>query len=680
MSLQNQIFINESTDENNNSENNGETGGEGARKEMRRKGALRKKNEFEVKDHLFISRFFKQPTFCSHCKDFIWGFGKQGLQCKVCCFVVHKRCHQFVTFACPGVDKGPDSDTLNPHKFKVTTYNTPTFCDQCGSLLYGIYHQGLKCQACSMNVHKRCEANAAQLCGLDHTERRGRILVGLSVSFGRLTVEVKEAKNLIPMDNNGLADPYVVVKLSGGTHKKHHQSKTIKSTLNPVWKEKFHIRLKKDDHTHRVVIEVWDWDRISRNDFMGSLSFGVSEINKEKAEGWYKLLSHDEGEYYGVPCPPDLDTLMDIKNKAKKKLREERRKGSLNKSTSEDISCHIVCPRINDFNFLNIIGKGSFGKVILAELKGTDQLYAVKCLKKDVIIQDDVEPVLVEKRVLALNNSPPFLVQLHSCFQTPERLYFVMDYVTGGDLMYRIQEEVKFKEPVAVFYSAEVIVALLYLHDNGILYRDLKLDNVLLDQDGHVKLADFGMCKEGMFDDERTATFCGTPDYIAPEIYKGRLYGKSVDYWTLGVLIYEMLVGLAPFEGDDESELSNSIIESNVILPKFLSKEATSILRGLLMKEAEERLVCGPGEDEKSIKDHIFYRMVNWDRLENRDVQPPFKPHITHPRNCENFDKQFTRAPIRLTPVDLPILEMNMRGDEFNNFSYVNPTFNYSGS
>ncbi|KFV99013.1 Serine/threonine-protein kinase N2, partial [Eurypyga helias] len=243
--------------------------------------------------------------------------------------------------------------------------------------------------------------------------------------------------------------------------------------------------------------------------------------------------------------------------------------------------CRKRTVQLEDFHCIAMLGRGHFGKVLLAQYKATGKLYAIKALKKkDIIRRDEIDSLNCEKRIFEVVNSSdhPFLVNMFACFQTPHHACFVMEYTPGGDLMMRIHEDV-FPERTAQFYAACVVLGLQFLHEKKIVYRDLKLDNLLLDAEGFVKIADFGLCKEGIGFGDRTNTFCGTPEFLAPEVLTDISYTRAVDWWGLGVLIYEMLVGESPFPGDDEEEVFDSIVNDEVRYPRFLSSEALSIIR-----------------------------------------------------------------------------------------------------
>jgi len=324
------------------------------------------------------------------------------------------------------------------------------------------------------------------------------------------------------------------------------------------------------------------------------------------------------------------------------------------------------------FRAISVLGRGHFGKVILCQYKNTGEYFALKALKKgDIIARDEVESLMSELRIFEAANSirHPFLVNLFACFQTPDHVCFVMEYSPGGDLMMHIHSDV-FTETRACFYAACVVLGLQYLHQNNIVYRDLKLDNLLLDNEGYLKIADFGLCKENMGFGDRTSTFCGTPEFLAPEVLTETSYTRAVDWWGLGVLIFEMLVGESPFPGDDEEEVFDSIVNDEVRYPRFLSIESVAIMRRLLRRNAERRL--GSTErDAEDIKKQAFFRSINWEKLLARKVTPPFVPTIGNQEDVSNFDEEFTREMPELTPPRNPRLLARNEQLLFKDFSYM---------
>uniref|UniRef100_A0A5F8HEB8 protein kinase C n=1 Tax=Monodelphis domestica TaxID=13616 RepID=A0A5F8HEB8_MONDO len=335
---------------------------------------------------------------------------------------------------------------------------------------------------------------------------------------------------------------------------------------------------------------------------------------------------------------------------------------------------------LQDFDLIRVIGRGSYAKVLLVRLKKNDQIYAMKVVKKELVHDDeDIDWVQTEKHVFEQASSNPFLVGLHSCFQTTSRLFLVIEYVNGGDLMFHMQRQRKLPEEHARFYAAEICIALNFLHERGIIYRDLKLDNVLLDSEGHIKLTDYGMCKEGLGPGDTTSTFCGTPNYIAPEILRGEEYGFSVDWWALGVLMFEMMAGRSPFDiitdnpdMNTEDYLFQVILEKPIRIPRFLSVKASHVLKGFLNKDPKERLGCQPQTGFSDIMSHTFFRSIDWDLLEKKQALPPFQPQITDDYGLDNFDTQFTSEPVQLTPDDEDVIK-RIDQSEFEGFEYINP-------
>uniref|UniRef100_A0A8C2UD29 protein kinase C n=1 Tax=Coturnix japonica TaxID=93934 RepID=A0A8C2UD29_COTJA len=350
---------------------------------------------------------------------------------------------------------------------------------------------------------------------------------------------------------------------------------------------------------------------------------------------------------------------------------------SLHDSMHEDFSPVPIQNHVNSISKLS--GISVVFQVLLAQYKATGKLYAIKALKKkDIIRRDEIDSLNCEKRIFEVVNSSdhPFLVNMFACFQTPHHACFVMEYTPGGDLMMRIHEDV-FPEHTAQFYTACVVLGLQFLHEKKIIYRDLKLDNLLLDAEGFVKIADFGLCKEGIGFGDRTNTFCGTPEFLAPEVLTDISYTRAVDWWGLGVLIYEMLVGESPFPGDDEEEVFDSIVNDEVQYPRFLSSEALSIIRKLLRKCPERRLGAGQ-KDAEEIKIQPFFKEMDWDALYARTLKPPFVPTLKDPTDISNFDEEFTsQKPILTPPEEVAVLTRKEQA-VFKDFDFVSKHLLYA--
>lgn len=332
----------------------------------------------------------------------------------------------------------------------------------------------------------------------------------------------------------------------------------------------------------------------------------------------------------------------------------------------------------DDFEVLRLLGKGTFGQVFQVRKKDVDRIYAMKVLSKKVIVKKkEIAHTIGERNILVrtLAAASPFIVGLKFSFQTPTDLYLVTDYMLGGELFWHLQKEGRFSEDRARFYIAELILALEHLHDNDIVYRDLKPENILLDANGHIALCDFGLSKANLNNDGTTNTFCGTTEYLAPEVLLDELgYTKMVDFWLLGVLIFEMCCGWLPFYADNTQQMYKNIAFGKVRFPKeVLLAEGRLFVKGLLNRNPKHRL--GATNDARELRAHPFFADIDWALLRARLVPPPFKPHLSLETDTLNFDPEFTlelTALLRrqmdisgLTPLS-PGIQANFKG-----FTYV---------
>ncbi|XP_030340563.1 ribosomal protein S6 kinase alpha-5 isoform X6 [Strigops habroptila] len=336
---------------------------------------------------------------------------------------------------------------------------------------------------------------------------------------------------------------------------------------------------------------------------------------------------------------------------------------------------------IENFELLKVLGTGAYGKVFLVrKVSGHDagKLYAMKVLKKATIVQKakTTEHTRTERQVLEHIRQSPFLVTLHYAFQTDTKLHLILDYINGGELFTHLSQRERFSENEVQIYIGEIVLALEHLHKLGIIYRDIKLENILLDSDGHVVLTDFGLSKEFLTDEnERAYSFCGTIEYMAPDIVRGGDTGhdKAVDWWSVGVLMYELLTGASPFTVDGEknsqAEISRRILKSEPPYPQEMSALSKDIIQRLLMKDPKKRLGCGP-TDADEIKQHPFFQNMNWDDLAAKKVPAPFKPVIRDELDVSNFAEEFTEMDPTYSPAATPQTSERI----FQGYSFVAPS------
>lgn len=308
-------------------------------------------------------------------------------------------------------------------------------------------------------------------------------------------------------------------------------------------------------------------------------------------------------------------------------------------------------PCKDDYTLLKVLGKGSFGKVLLVRKKSNNKLYAMKVLRKElVIMRRQVAHTKTERLILSEIDSP-FVIKLHAAFQCDDMLYLVLDYCSGGELFFHLNRAGVFPENVARFYAAELVMAIADLHQNDVVYRDLKPENVLLDHFGHIKLADFGLCKRQV-SSATTGCFslCGTPEYLAPEILSRTGHGKSVDWWALGMLVYEMVTGLPPWYTKDKRQLLLNLRAapySQLAFPPNVSDAGKSFVLSLLNRDPVRRLGSTAGALE--VQQHPFFCGVDWDELREKKTPVPIKPCKNigeDSTSTHNFAQQFTQLPI----------------------------------
>lgn len=397
----------------------------------------------------------------------------------------------------------------------------------------------------------------------------------------------------------------------------------------------------------------------------------LAEVYQRKVKSKLRVQEVDASSLNNVTVTKDVARLQSREDRLKRRREllaaaneddEEHRDGGEFTAVG-----NVEAIGLDSFEMLKVIGRGSFGKVMQVRKKGEKTIYAMKILKKKAIIQrNQLEHTKAERKILEATNHP-FLMSLRYAFQTETKLYLVLDYISGGELFFHLKKRRRFREPEAQLMVAEVGMALGHLHSLDVIYRDLKPENILLDHEGHVCLTDFGLSKELEMDSQEAHTFCGTPEYLAPEIVLNKGHGKAVDWWSLGILLYELTVGIPPFYSQNVHEMYQLIKQAPLRFPPKLTSDCKKLITGLLKRDPSKRLGGGPG-DFNDIKEADFFSNLDFEALYNKEITPPYIPDVKKGQeDTSNFDTQFTSEPV----VDSYVPVSNLGNATFDGFTFA---------
>eukprot|EP01114_Cavostelium_apophysatum_P001127 TRINITY_DN10968_c0_g1_i1.p1 TRINITY_DN10968_c0_g1~~TRINITY_DN10968_c0_g1_i1.p1 ORF type:complete len:531 (-),score=159.02 TRINITY_DN10968_c0_g1_i1:65-1657(-) len=470
-------------------------------------------------------------------------------------------------------------DSPAPHTFKLHHFPEFTWCKFCTKFIWGLGKQGYQCKACKYAVHVKClklvpsncpkqevkDPNAKKSIVSRNRYQNMNDLIG-AMKNPKTGVEVKDRKQL------------------------------LKSYPNCF-----------------VGQEAVDW--MLRNLPIRDRDDGLSLGQRLLTSGYIRHVSDNkkgfrDGEQYYV-----FEGMEKV---------EQAALASENITSSGEYESNNSGASLEDFEIVATIGKGGFGKVVKVKRRDNQKIYAMKIMNKTKISgQRQLQCLIAEKNIMLNDN--PFLIHLYSSFQTPDKLYFVMDYIPGGDMAFHLEQKGRFSEKEARFFAAEIVLALEHLHSCGIVYRDLKLENILVDGHGHVCLTDFGLSKELDSVGATTKTVCGTPTYLAPEVLLGQPYGNAIDWWSLGVVLFELFTGMNPFDARDFDAVLNNILHCSIVIPDYVPSAARDLIEKLLQRNPQKRLCSGP-TGSVEIQNHEFFSSTDWKKMMVKAVKPPYVP------------------------------------------------------